>query len=732
VFARVVAVVDGDLISADVDGIPFTGVDRHDGEIAYAALLFRAGIVDETWPTHGVNHLVEHLAFGSVRELVGAENANVQLTTTSFQARGTEDEVAEAIEAFSVALSSLDVDRIEHERRVLTIEAARRTSGGPLSRRYGLRGPGLAEASELGLRHLGADDVRSHVTRWFTAGNAAVFSTIAPDRLRIALPPGDLQAVPVARPVLVEPCWMPTDSRSVELSGVVTCEAMVARVVLGLLRERVLAVLRHDRGLAYDVSVSADLVGAGSVHVHVVSDAGPASAGLVAQVTIAELRRLLEVGPTIADLDRALTPFRRWAGDPQALLSIAAYAAGGVLHGRPLRCRADVEALCLGVTLADVHAVLSELLETAIVAVPTDADPLVGLTRYVEASPEHVIGKEYVNASGATEALVLNDVEVGLRRSDGSAGQSVRFEDCVAAVYQPRSRLRLYSATGAWLQFDASKYRDGDAFLRTVTASLPVGSFVPMDRTVAAIEAVLKPAGSLWWSADGLCEALAERVGWDEEPILAIELDDVGRGPGVLVVTTARLMVARTRAGGESLEMLLVGEIEGVGVIERFKPRAIELRVGGARCGVTARTPEAAADARSAIELVVSQRKDLSTRSEEVTSDAVRVIGTAEAGIPGLARRHLRFVRIVVPLVLWGSGAALTAASGKNSVLGSFAAVVGLFGALALRLAVPLVARRVTDRRGRRTDLLSAYLIGSICAGAFIVAAIVVAATRHG
>lgn len=95
-------------------------------------LLFRVGQADETLPTLGVSHLVEHLAIAADAERGLIElNGRVDGTTTLFWAVGDQERALEAIQriARSLApdvLAALPHERVHREVSILQTEASQR------------------------------------------------------------------------------------------------------------------------------------------------------------------------------------------------------------------------------------------------------------------------------------------------------------------------------------------------------------------------------------------------------------------------------------------------------------------------------------------------------------------------------------------------------------------------------------------------------------------------------
>src|SRR5689334_15677245 len=121
-----------------------------------ATLRFRSGTADETLPTHGINHIVEHLALSTVDRTSVGFNGWVGLTSTTFAARGERAAVKAFIARVCDALTDLPVARLEDELRVLKTEAAERGTSmidEMLRQRFGAASYGLSWYREFALEH---------------------------------------------------------------------------------------------------------------------------------------------------------------------------------------------------------------------------------------------------------------------------------------------------------------------------------------------------------------------------------------------------------------------------------------------------------------------------------------------------------------------------------------------------------------------------------------------------
>ncbi|GAB3942839.1 hypothetical protein GCM10027614_30590 [Micromonospora vulcania] len=209
----------------DVDGVPTllapTGGPMH------AGLTFRVGTADETLGRAGITHLLEHLALAPLGLADYHVNGSTAQVFTTFHTQGSGADIAAFLTAVCGHLSDLPLARLDVEKEILRTEWSSRgaaaTDDIPLWR-YGARDYGLTSYPEWGLGALTADDLRQWAARWFTRENAVLWIAggQVPAGLRLALPAGTRQPVPVASSALPRtPAYFVGGSRAVVLDSVV-------------------------------------------------------------------------------------------------------------------------------------------------------------------------------------------------------------------------------------------------------------------------------------------------------------------------------------------------------------------------------------------------------------------------------------------------------------------------------------------------------------------------------
>jgi zinc protease len=93
----------------EIDAVPVFWRDEGE-DLAVASIMFRAGTADETLPTHGVTHLLEHVALDFGRRRYPF-NGMVDATRTLMTAHGTPEQLTEFLGTVCARLADLDSDR---------------------------------------------------------------------------------------------------------------------------------------------------------------------------------------------------------------------------------------------------------------------------------------------------------------------------------------------------------------------------------------------------------------------------------------------------------------------------------------------------------------------------------------------------------------------------------------------------------------------------------------------
>ncbi|GAA1233068.1 insulinase family protein [Oryzihumus leptocrescens] len=324
-----------ELHTTEIDGVRTFWVESGRPTLR-ASLMFRGGMADETLPTCGWTHLLEHLALHG-RERVDLDvNGSVDLLVTSFDVHGEAGDVAEHLRALTTWLADPDLSDLEHERKVLRAESARRggsAAADAMLWRYGARGPGLVAYDEPGLTRASVDALLVHAARRFTTGNAVLcFDGPPPPGLSLRLRSGEALLTQAATP-----CGQPLPGAYVGPDDAVCLSGLVRRsaasTALGRCLQRRLATrLRHEAGGSYAPWDAYHPVGADTAVLLAGADLMPELRPKAVSVARSVLQELMRSGPTSQEVaeDAAVVvrnyrdpfnqPGRAWASGRAVLL----------------------------------------------------------------------------------------------------------------------------------------------------------------------------------------------------------------------------------------------------------------------------------------------------------------------------------------------------------------------------------------------------------------------------
>jgi len=360
-----------------VDGVPVVWTP---GPAPLAAtLLFGSGARDESFPTIGVTHMIEHLAMSTLPKVHHPHNASVGLDTTEFVAEGRPEQVVAFLDGVCRALSDLPLGRMDSERGVLEAEnamATHPTAATLLTQRFGVQGLGLAQWVGPGDQGVTAEAVAAHAARFFTRANAVLVLTgPPPDGLRLPLPAGERPAHP-QNPAVERggPVWCPDAAPSPGLGLSALAAETVSAMAVAILHERLVDVARHQHGISYQVESDLVQVDPERVEWVVHLDARAGQEQRAAEVLWEQAVDLAAKGPSPEELEHERAAVREMWEDPRAVVVDLDRAARAELFGYEARSRAQVGTARDAVTAADVRQVMRAALGTAVVVVPDEVD----------------------------------------------------------------------------------------------------------------------------------------------------------------------------------------------------------------------------------------------------------------------------------------------------------------------------------------------------------------------
>ncbi len=344
-----------------------------------ATLTFAVGARDETLPTVGVAHALEHLVMSTVRRLPIQIDATVSTTTTNFVASGTPERVGEFLTGVCTALSAPPVERLEVEAGVLAAEDGWVTH--PMAAllyyvRYGARGAGLDWLDGPGPDGITAEQVNAFARKWFTADNAVLQLTgPVPADLKLPLPAGTRprhEHYPARQFPGPAAVGYGIPGAAVLLSLPNDDAARTAELATDVLQQRIEESARHAGGHSYVVDYDSVQRADGTTDWVLYADAREGAEEAVAQAVAEALTDLAANGPSEDELQLALDRFEEQTATSDAELAAEFALLRRELFDEPVGEPLDPERV-RAVRPDDLAAVLRAALPTAIGYAAEDA-----------------------------------------------------------------------------------------------------------------------------------------------------------------------------------------------------------------------------------------------------------------------------------------------------------------------------------------------------------------------
>jgi hypothetical protein len=451
-----------------------------------AALVFGVGRYDETLPTAGITHLIEHLTLSGRPKASYEFNAEVSGRYTQFFMESADPaDTADFVSTVCRGLAADYGEALEREKRILKTEAASRGTAGALGlclgERYGATGPGLVGYEEYGLDRLGWSDIEAWRRRWFVAGNAVLWihGTI-PRGLRIDLPPYPAPAPAPLRPAgLTLPGFVVAGRGGIGLS-LVTPQSDPAVVALAILQERLTQVLRHERGLSYGVQATRDQLDRDLWHAWLVADALPEQTAMLGHSMLATLEALAEGGSTDEEAGDYLRRLRSAYESPSGPAMVMHRQAQDILSGRRPRDPAETLQAVSEVDTKAVAAAAGQLLGQMIVVTPQLVPAIQGRMPRLPLWSAATITGMTLQSTDSGSTLTIGDQ--GVMRTV-EAGQHVTVRSgAVAALFRWNDKKRtLVGTDGFTLLLDPAEWPDGDTVVRSIEARIDPRLVVSID-----------------------------------------------------------------------------------------------------------------------------------------------------------------------------------------------------------------------------------------------------------
>lgn len=455
----------------EIDGVPVVWCE--DRGPLKASLMFRVGKADETLPTNGITHLVEHLALYRLGQQPHYQNGSVRTSITSFDSVGEVDEVTAFLAGVCEGLADLPTDRREAEIRVLETEAARRASGtyqAALTWRYGPAGPGLWTYDEFAGAAVDDAALQSWSNRMFCRENAVLLLTGPPPTgLRLPLGGGSRQVPPYLVDVLAHnPAWFRHGFGDVAaLAPLGRSAAAVA--YSQVLQHRLVEQLRFELGVAYSPGVDYDAYDATTALVFARADAHPDHLQAVTDVLSDSIEHLADQGPEPERVDEHRERVLAQYDTDGAALGMSLYSAMNFLLTGERASVPQLVAELHDLTSDDVTAAAVEARRRMVYAIPGEITmPPERAWQIPDWSTEPRVGGQEIRPVGSNQGWLTLGPD-GLTHDHGQGRvATVRYDTCRAVLAWPDGRRVLISPEAISIDVEPSLWQDG----RTVVASI--------------------------------------------------------------------------------------------------------------------------------------------------------------------------------------------------------------------------------------------------------------------
>jgi predicted Zn-dependent peptidase len=426
------------VLLGEVDGVRVLSLDEGDiqGPLQ-ACLVFGVGRADESLPTAGISHVVEHLVLHPTRTSAHSWNGAVSVIATRFYATGRPEDVVDFFAQVSRRLADPPVERLADELRVLQVEASRDTRsqmGLDAGVRFGPRGVGLIDWPEHGLRRLTADEVVDWAHRWFTPQNAALW-------LSGPIPEGlDLSALPEARPVEREP----VSPRALERTFVGENTSTVSFSVLSddrwgvipamtIARQRAFDQLRQRDALSYSVQFTHGRLGGGLALEHLSADGSPESQRQIFDGLQGVLEDLSTAGPTPEEVAELQQNYQQMRAVPQSVLSYLDSSCERCVLGLDMPSREDSERIISAQTPDTLREDLATIMPSLLAIGSEKMDVPPGWTQYNVWSSDVVSGRRFQPINGREDGELVVGPDGVSWIFDEARRRTVHWTDAVAS-----------------------------------------------------------------------------------------------------------------------------------------------------------------------------------------------------------------------------------------------------------------------------------------------------------
>ncbi len=462
------------LRQTEVDGVPVYWV-AGEGKL-HASLWFRAGMVDETLPTFGRLHLIEHLALHGRESIRTPVNGHVSLLYTAFTTEGDPTDVSRSLTDICTWLADPDWTALEHERRVLQAESAGRSAGlgaAQMIWRYGAQGPGLAAYDQFGLGTADPESLMEVLRTMFVSGNAGLALTGPPPAdLRLPLLEGPRvlpdAAVPCDQPT---PATFPSGYDGVALSGVLRRSTAAAALGDALQRE-LHTHFRSGAGVGYSAWQSYEAVDATQAVLMAGIDLLPEAVQKASKEAVGVVRRLMNEGISADDLRDQTAQVVEAMSDDDAGRWQPVQAVREVLAGREVRTRAQLIDELHAVTADDLRSEARDLFATLLITADPSAPKDPALKRLRTPTTRQPTEGHRFPALGATEGEHLRITDRGVY-CGSKVGTEASYDDLAVLIAYPDGGRVLIRRDGYQVEVEPTLWREGTRAVALIDAAAP-------------------------------------------------------------------------------------------------------------------------------------------------------------------------------------------------------------------------------------------------------------------
>jgi zinc protease len=472
-----------------------------------AGLLFRAGYADETLPSAGQTHLIEHMALARMTDRFLNSNGSVDALITGFYTMGSPNDVCTFLAGVCEGLTVLPADRLEAEKQILAAEFASHPYDVRkilLTWRYGAAGHGLFGMPELGCREATLEQLQERRMQHFTRGNAVLWlSGPLPHGLRLDLPAGEKKPPPPLTPVQSNfPGWFVDDTCGGVAAGATVPRVAAATLFCAVASRRLLEKLRTEQAVSYTPSVFYDPLRADTAHLVLYADSDKKRRLELAKAFGEAYERLTEINDAEVEAARGQIA-EQWTGSmapPAAdrMVYETQRAAFDWLFGRDYKSLEFQAEEMSEVSTAEVAEFARGLKQTAMIAVPggVDVEPWMGqATPYSIWPPVKGRKVRLIDAPVERDRLVYGPEGVSVLFGEGSH-LTVLYSELSAAMHYEDGCLRLVGRDATWLVVEPTLWRNGASVCREICDRIP--AHLLLEQGPRSAEDIPKPKTTAW------------------------------------------------------------------------------------------------------------------------------------------------------------------------------------------------------------------------------------------